>query len=159
MGRVRSKNKDKRIKITMAETENLVFKDPSVKPNKENLFSILGNKGRLWQSIMKFMHENYPDVSEEWKYYNDGKRWLFRMNRKKKTIFWIGVLQDTFIVTFYFGDKAESWIESSSLPEKIKGDFKTAKRYGKIRGISTKMADEKDVDNVLKLAAIKLKVI
>jgi hypothetical protein len=29
------------------------------------------------------------------------------MQQKKKTIFWVGVLKDTFRITFYFGNKAE----------------------------------------------------
>ena len=141
----------------MAETENFAFKDPLVKPDDKSVFSILGAKSRLWQSIMNYVHKRYPDASEEWKYYNDGKQWLFRMNHRKKTIFWIGVYPATFSITFYFGDKAETLIVNSDLPEPIKDEFKTAKRYGKIRGISIKMTDEKDVDNVQKLVALKLK--
>jgi hypothetical protein len=44
--------------------------------------------------------------------------------RKKKTIFWISLIENTFQVTFYFGDKAEPLIEKSELPEKIKVEFK-----------------------------------
>jgi hypothetical protein len=140
----------------MSETENIILTDRLIIPNNESIFSIIGNKSILWQSIMNYMHEHYKDISEEWKFYNDGKRWLFRLIQKKKTIFWIGVLKNTFRISFWFGDKAESLIESSDLPDSIKNDFKTAKRYNKIRAVSIKMTDETDVDNVLKLAAIKL---
>ena len=49
------------------------------------------------------------------------------MIRKKKTLFWIGILQDTFRITFYFGDKAEPLIENSDLPATMKEDFKNGK--------------------------------
>jgi len=142
----------------MSEAEKFILTDRLIKPDDETLFSIIGDKSRLWQRIMNYVKENYTGISEVWNYYNDGKQWLFRLNQKKKTIFWMGVLKDTFRITFWFGDKAESLIKSSDIPDRIKSDFKTAKRYNKIRGISIKMADETDVDTVLKLVAIKLKI-
>jgi hypothetical protein len=80
------------------------------------------------------------------------------MVQKKKTIFWAGILQDTFRITFYFGDKAESVIETSDLPSAIKDGFKTAKKYGAIRPISIKVFEYSDVENVLKLIVIKQKI-
>ena len=142
----------------MAEPENFVFKDPSVEPDDKAVFSIIGDKDRFWLAVMDHMHDNYPDAAGEWRYYNDGRQWLFKMTRKKNTVFWIVMLKDTFRITFYFGDKAEPLIQSSDLAVKIKNDFKTTKRYGKIRAISIKMANEKDVDTVKKLVALKLKV-
>jgi hypothetical protein len=142
----------------MAEKENLMLSDKQIIPTDEYIFSIIGDKKNLWQSIMNYASENYKDVSGSWNYYNDGKQWLFKLVQKKKTIFWLGVLKDTFRVTFYFGDKAELLIESSDLPGDIKDDFKTAKRYGSIRPVSIKMNDQRDVDNVLKLIAIKYKI-
>ncbi|MFA5819181.1 MAG: DUF3788 family protein [Bacteroidales bacterium] len=142
----------------MAEKDNLLLSDKDIIPDDEYIFSIIGDKKSLWQGIMNHMHHNYENTSGKWNYYNDGKRWLFKLVQKKKTIFWIGVLEDTFRVTFWFGDKAEPLIESSDLPQTIKNDFKTAKKYGSIRSVSIKMNDQSDVDNVLKLIAIKHKI-
>ena len=80
------------------------------------------------------------------------------MVQKKKTIFWGGILQDTFRITFYFGDKAEPIIEASDLPADIKSGFKNAKKYGAIRPISIKVFEHSDVENVLKLIVIKNKI-
>ena len=74
--------------------------------------------------------------SGEWNYYNDGKRWLFKMIWKKKTVFWISIPESAFRVTFWFGDKAEPLITGSDLPEVIKNDFKTSKKYGAVRAVS-----------------------
>ncbi len=142
----------------MAEKENLMFSDKQITPTDDLIFSIIGDKKDLWISIMKYMHENYEDSAGEWNYYNDGKRWLFKMVRKKKTIFWIGVLEDTFRVTFYFPNRAEPAIEESDLPEAIKDEFTNAKRYGSTRGLSIRMADPGDVENVIRLINIKVKL-
>jgi hypothetical protein len=107
---------------------------------------------------LNYVSENYKDISGSWNYYNDGKQWLYKLAQKKKTIFWAGVLKDTFRVTFYFGDKAEALIDASDLPQTMKDNFKTGKRYGKIRAVSIKMSDFSDVESVKKLVAIKMKL-
>jgi hypothetical protein len=134
---------------------NTILSDKNIKPTDDFIFSVIGNGKILWQSIMKHAVENYPGSAGEWNYYNDGKSWLFKLVRKKKTVFWISLIEDTFQVTFYFGDKAEPLIEQSELPEKIKEEFKSAKRYGAIRGITVLMKESADVKNVEKLIAIK----
>jgi Protein of unknown function (DUF3788) len=139
----------------MAEEEFLLLTDKEIYPADEYIFSLLGDKKILWQSIMNHMTSDYKDSLGQWNFYNDGKRWLFKMVLKKKTVFWAGLLNDTFRITFYFGDKAEALISDRNLPQKIIDDFKKAKKYGLIRPVSIKVNDQADVDNVLKLIAIK----
>jgi hypothetical protein len=91
--------------------EQPVLKDKSVYPTDDLVFSIIGNNSVYWKNLLKRIHETYPASEEVWTYYNDGKSWLFRVLLKKKTLFWIAVLKDTFRVTFYFGDKAEPVIK------------------------------------------------
>jgi hypothetical protein len=145
-------------KIDIIYMESIVLTDKTTKPNDDIVFSIIGNKFVLWKKIMKYLYANYSDVSEEWKFYNDGKRWLFRSLRKGKTIFWIGVLKKTFRISFWFGDKAEPLIDQSDLPENIKSDFRNAKKYNKIRSLSITMPNSKDVNNVIKLVEMKLTI-
>ncbi len=142
----------------MAESEKLVLGDKSVYPSDEILSSIFGDKMIIWQKIISYVKDNYKDITEEWRYYIDGKQWLFKMQQKKKTIFWAGVLKDTFRITFYFGNKAEPVIEGSNLPQKIKNNFRDAKRFGTLRPISTIVGGGKDLDNILKLIDVKTKI-
>jgi hypothetical protein len=142
----------------MAEKDFLKLSDKNIIPTDDYIFSILGDKKNHWQSIMTYISHDYDDASGTWNYYNDGKQWLFKMVRKKKTIFWGGIFEDTFRITFYFGDKAEPVIEASDLPHDIKEGFRTAKRYGAIRPISIKVYEHSDVENVLKLIIIKNKI-
>jgi hypothetical protein len=142
----------------MAEKENLMFADPEIKPTDDLIFSIIGERKADWQSIMDYLRQNYPDSSGIWNYYKDGKRWLFKMTMKKKTLFWVGIFEDTFRITFYFGNKADLIIETSDLPQILKDGFKTAKKYGAIKPISVKILEHSDVETVLKLIAIKSKL-
>jgi hypothetical protein len=142
----------------MTAKEIFVMSDPLVKPDEKLIFSIIGEKKILWQEIMNYLKSNYPDASGQWNYYKDGKAWLFKVVQKKKTIFWSAILEDTFRLTFYFGDKAEPVIVESKLPDKVKQDFLTGKKYGKIRAISLKINDMKDVEIVKTIVPIKVKI-
>ena len=142
----------------MAEYEKIDLSDKSVVPTDDFIFSVIGERKVQWLRIMNYLSENYPDASGTWNYYNDGKQWLFKFVRKKKTVFWAGILTDAFRITFYLGNKAETIIENSELPEIIKEEFKTAKKYGLIRPVSFIIKDQTDVDNVLKMIDIKSKL-
>jgi hypothetical protein len=142
----------------MSEIEKLVLSDPEKKPDDKLIFSIIGERKILWQKIMDYLKSDYPDASGDWNYYKDGKQWLLKMVQKKKTIFWCALYEDTFRVTFYFGDKAEPVIEASPLPDSVKLGFKTGKRYGKIRAISLKIYKMSDVEIVKTIVAIKVKI-
>jgi Protein of unknown function (DUF3788) len=142
----------------MSEKENLILSDKQIIPDDAYISSIIGDKNSLWQSIMNYVSDNYKNISGSWNYYNDGKQWLFKLLQKKKTIFWAGILKDTFRITFWFGDKGEPLIECSDLPQLIKDEFKTAKKYGSIRSVSIIINNTADVDNVLKMIAIKHRI-
>ena len=142
----------------MAEKEEMILSDRTVMPTDDYIFSILGEKKILWQNIISYATDNFKDISGVWNYYNDGKQWLFKLTQKKKTIFWGAMLKDTFRITFYFGDKVEPLLGNSDLPLKMKDDFKTSKRYGKIRPVSLKIFSAPDAESVKKLIAIKIKL-
>jgi hypothetical protein len=138
--------------------EPLVLTDKSVYPDDDLIFSIIGSNAVYWKSLLKSIRELYPASEEVWKYYNDGKNWLFRIILKKKTLFWVGIVADTFRITFYFGDKAEPAIIKSDLPEEIKMAFVNGKRYGKLRAITLKIKKQEDIDHALIIAGIKEKM-
>ena len=142
----------------MAEKEKLMFPDRNVFPTDDLIFSVIGEKKKFWDNIMQYASDNYKDISGLWNYYNDGEQWLFKLTQKKKTIFWGAILEDTFRITFYFGDKAEPVIVSSDLPAVIKDNFRTGQRYGKIRAISLKINTASDIEIVRTLIGIKVKI-
>ena len=142
----------------MAEKEISLFSDPDVKPDDKLIFSKIGSNKKHWQTIMNFMSENYKESEGTWNYYNDGKRWLFKMVLKKKTIFWGTVLEGTFRITFYFGGKAEPVIAASDIPDKAKEQYMTGPRYGMIRAITIPVNDESDVAAILKIIPVKVKL-
>jgi len=137
--------------------EPIILTDPKIQPNDELIFSIIGENAIYWKLIISYLHDNHSDITEVWRFYNDGKCWLFRTLRKTKTIYWAGILKDTFRITFYLSDKAESLIEESTLSENVKEEFWKTKG-SKFRAITVVMHATEDLENVLKLLEIKLNI-
>jgi ABC-type uncharacterized transport system YnjBCD substrate-binding protein len=142
----------------MNEKEKPVLSDPQTPPTDAFLENFLGHRISWWNSIMEDTMKGYPDVIPVWRFYNDGKQWLFRLMQKKNTIFWLSLVDNTFRITFYFPDRVEPLLEKCDVPESMKVDFMNSQHYGKIRGMTVRMDTEKDVDIVKKLIAVKLQL-
>ena len=138
--------------------EPIVLTDPNVQPTEELIFSIIGENSVYWEQLIEYVYENHFDITEEWRFYNDGKSWLYRALRKKKTLYWAEIIKDTFRISFWFGDKAEPVIEESTLPENIKDAFRNAKRYAHSRAVSIEVRSPEDFENVVKLLELKVKL-
>jgi hypothetical protein len=141
----------------MDKTELFKLTDKQVIPTDEYLLKIIGDKLELLKMVINYASGKYSDVSGEWRYYNDGKQWLYKLTRKKNTIFWGSVLGDAFRVTFYFGTKYQPLIDSSDLPESIKDDFNSVKNYGKIKPITIFVTEKSQLENIYKLIDLKQK--
>jgi hypothetical protein len=135
-----------------------VLGDKNQFPTEKIILSHIGRSKTLWQAFFEYLHEQHPELAEEWRYYNDGKSWLMKVTRKSKTVFWLSVIRDAFQTTFYFTAKAEEAIVNSSLSNELKEQFKSGKNYGKIRGLTIVFRNEKDIENAKILLALKLSI-
>jgi hypothetical protein len=135
-----------------------VLSDKTQFPTEEIIFSHLGKTKNIWISFFGYLRENHPDITSEWRYYNDGKSWLMKNTRKKKTVFWLSIKKETFRTTFYFTDKAAKAIAGSTIPAEMKKQFKGGKQFGKIRGLTVLFKYKKDIETAKTLLAIKLSI-
>ena len=133
-----------------------LLSDKTQFPTDEIIFSHLGKTKDIWVSFFEYLHKNHPDITSEWRYYHDGKSWLMKNMRKKKNVFWLSILKETFRTTFYFTDRAAKAIEDSTIPAEMKKQFKEGKHYGKIRGLTVLFKYKKDIETAKALLAIKL---
>ena len=129
--------------------------DKNEYPSNEVLSHYLGEVKNTWDSFVNFINVSYPNFSGEWRYYNDGKNWLYKLTKKKKTICWISIYHEKFKTTFYFPDKAEDLITKSELGKEYIDQFIYGKRYGKIRGITVEIKKQPDLNSTKILIEIK----
>lgn len=112
----------------------------------------------VWDAFIEFIRKDHPSFAGEWRYYNDGKSWLFKVTQKAKTICWVSVWNGFFKATFYFSDKATELIANSLLDKTYKEQFCDGKKYGKIRGVTVEVKKTTDLEAVRQLMAIKEKI-
>ena len=129
--------------------------DKSEYPDDKVLKRYLGDAKAAWDAFTTFLDSSYPDYTREWRYYNDGKSWLYKVANKRKTICWVGVYPGEFRTTFYFPDRAESLIVGSTLRKKFIEQFVNGRRYGNTRGLTVEIRRAADLSTTKKLIAIK----
>ena len=133
-----------------------ILSDKNQYPTEEIIYSHIGKSKSQWLSLFDYIHANHPDISEEWRYYNDGKSWLMKVTRKSKTVFWLSIIKGSFRTTFYFPDKAKDLLLKGIISDALKKQYKEGKNYGKIRGITINYKNKKDIEDAKSLMAIKL---
>lgn len=136
----------------------MVLTDKTEFPSDEVVFSHIGKAKSLWKALFEYIEAEHPDFGKEWRYYNDGKNWLLKVTRKKKTIFWLSVVKGAFRTTFYVMDRAEPEIMASALSAERKEGFVANKQPGKLTGITVVHTKKQDVDDAKALIGLKLKL-
>lgn len=124
-------------------------------PSTEIIEAHIGIAKPLWNSFFDYIHSEHPDFSEEWRFYNDGKRWLLKVTRKSKTIFWLTIQNGSFLTTFYFAARLGDAIEESPISEELKQQFRNGEKYNKIKGISITFKNNEDVEYAKSLIELK----
>lgn len=127
-------------------------------PDDSILLRYLGNVKSVWDEFAALLKQDYPSITGEWRFYNDGQSWLFKVTRKQGTVCWVSIWDGFFKTTFYFGDKASDLIAASALDQTYKTQFTDGQHYGKIRGVTVEVKTLTDLEAVRELIAVKLKV-
>ena len=138
-------------------TNDPVLRDKSQFPTDKVIFSHIGKAKPLRVALFKYLDDEHPDFTREWRYYNDGKSWLMKVQHKKKTVFWLSVIKGFFRTSFYIHERGEKIIEASKLSKDLKEQFH-AKGYGKLHGITVVYRVKKDIEFAKELIDIKLSV-
>jgi len=79
---------------------NVELKDENIFPDEEVLQKILGKSHEAYTSLLDLFARH--DMTTEWRYYPDGKAWLCKVQRKKKTIVWMSAWSGYMQATVYF---------------------------------------------------------
>lgn len=140
----------------MSEKDNYILNDPMTPPTEELISEILGEKYAWLKQIIDHVSQKNSQTEGQWKFYNDVKQWLFRMMKKKDTIFWMALLPGNARITFYFPGSAEHLITSSNLPDKII-DMYLSTMNKKFHPISLTLDQIDNISIICELADLKMK--
>lgn len=132
-----------------------LLNDQNEYPSDEVLARHLGKAKPAWDAFAAAVPERFPDASLEWRYYNDGKAWLCKLTRKKKTVCWISVWDGYFKTAFYFTSKSDKDIEELPIPPDVKDSYREHPSIGKLKPLVIEVKSKKALEPVFVVANYK----
>lgn len=115
--------------------------DPNVFPDESLLEAVLGEGYTVYRDLLDLFSKN--EITFEWKYYYDGRLWLCKASKKKKTIVWMSAMKGCIRATIYFPEKYIDGIYHQELSEATKDMIKNTKNTGRSKGCTFEMRSKK----------------
>ena len=139
----------------METINNIELKDKDIYPDDDVLSSVLGRAFDAYKELLVLFENN--DMSHEWRYYRDGKAWLCKVQKKKRTIVWMSAWRGFMQATVYFPERYLDKVYGLDIDEGIKNKIRNTKNTGKSKPCIFEVADESilsDLDKVMKLKVV-----
>jgi len=134
----------------------VLLRDPNTFPSDEVLQNALGDE--VYQILSSFLetitNEEYGLIVE-WRFYNDGKAWLGKVQHKKKTLLWLSIWEGFFKTSFYFTEKHLEDIAALDISDSIKDEFAQAKPAGRLIVIIIDVSNKEQLTDLLTVVRFK----
>lgn len=140
----------------MTSTDELQLRDENIFPDEEVLRTVLGPSYEAFTSLLNLIDKN--DMVHEWRFYKDGKAWLCKVQRKKKTIVWMSARKGYMIATVYLPVRLLKPLLELDISELSKENIRKAKNVGKSKPCSFEIRDEEVLADFEQVMQFKIKV-
>lgn len=137
-------------------SSQLLLRDENVYPDDVVLKSVLGDVFPVYQELTKTLTGSDFSIDLTWNYYKDGKSWLCKVTKKKKTIFWLSVWEGFFKAGFYFTETTGAGIATLDIDLSYKETFATAKPIGKLIPLVFDITRKEQLKDLLEVVRYKL---
>jgi len=125
-------------------------------PTDAELSAELGTSRSLWDDVLARLASECKIVDQEWNSYSVKAGWSLRLKVKKRNILYLGPCHGSFRVAFILGDRAVEAARKSKLPAAVMRLVQEGQRYPEGTAVRLDVKGAKDVETIVKLAAIKL---
>ena len=137
------------------ETINKIeLNDESVFPDEQLLKAILGKSYNAYSELLKLYDDNKMDY--EWRYYKDGKAWLCKVQKKKRTIVWMSAWKGYMQATVYFPEKYIDGIYELDISEEMKEKIRETKNIGKSKPCIFEIRNKNVLEDFNKVMQFKI---
>jgi hypothetical protein len=132
------------------------FDDKSHLPNERDLSEMLGPVSALWHDMKTHLASHYEPLTEQWNFSGKNYGWGLQLKQKKRTVLYMTPCQRYFLASFALGEKAVQAAHQSGLPDSVLSVIDGARKYAEGRGVRLEVRSKGDLENIKKLAAIKM---
>lgn len=136
--------------------DDLRLRNEHIYPDEKVLQSVLGPSFMVYEKIID-LSEEYK-LTLEWKYYRDGKAWLCKFQKKKKTILWISAWDGFIKATFYFPTRIIEQVYDLDISPSQKDLIKSARAIGKTHPCTFELRDGQYLQDFKKVMELKISI-
>lgn len=137
----------------METINNLELRDELIYPDDKVLESIIGESYPYYLMLLDLFSKY--EMKHEWRYYHDGKAWLCKVQRKKKTIIWMSAWPGYMQATVYVPEDRLQEVYDLEISEAAKNRIRTAKKVGKSQPCIFEIRNEMIVKDLEKVMILK----
>ncbi len=114
------------------DNQAMLLRDAAIEPTDQVLKGVLGPE--LYPVYLELVNiaSGELDLEYEWRYYKDGKSWLFKAVNKKKTVFWLSIWEGFIKTSFFFTEKTGVGIFDLPVSDAVKENFRKGESVGKL---------------------------
>ena len=134
----------------MESVNNIQLSDESIYPDENVLKGVLGRSYPSYCALLELFEEN--GMQYEWRYYKDGKAWLCKVQKKKRTIIWMSAWQGFMRAAIYIPERIIGEVYSLPIQEETKERIKATKNVGKSKPCLFEIRNQKilkDMDTIM----------
>ena len=138
------------------DPDTKLLQDPERVPTPEILKAEFGKLYPLYTELVDTLESDDVGLGMEWRYYKDGKAWLCKITRKKKTVVWMSAWQDYLNLGFYFTEKTGAGIPELEIAQELKKNYATADPIGKMKPLTVNLRESSQLQDLSKLLQYKI---
>lgn len=136
--------------------EQLLLKDENIFPDEDVLKTVLDDLYPVYREFIEIVTGEGYSLETQWNYYKDGKSWLCKITKKKKTILWLSVWDGYFKTGFYFTDKSVEAILALEIEKDLKETFLSTKPVGKLKPLVIDISSREQLKDLLAVVGCKI---
>jgi hypothetical protein len=133
------------------------FKEKNLVPDEQSIRETLKSNYIHLEAIRSYIAGSIGETKEEWKYYGAKYGWNLKNFYKKRNLYFIGMYDGYFKISFVFGERAFNAIMGSEISADLKTELSKARKYAEGRGLSIDVHDDTNLNDIKKLLQIKVK--
>nr|WP_321520356.1 DUF3788 family protein [uncultured Macellibacteroides sp.] len=133
----------------------MLLRNADTFPSDKVLKDALGDVYNVLDSFLGTITNEEYVLSFEWRYYNDGKAWLGKVQHKKKTVLWLSVWEGFFKVSFFFTEKHLEAIAALDISETVKNKFACEEPTGRLLPMVIEVNNENQLKDLLTVVRSK----
>jgi hypothetical protein len=134
----------------MEQINTIELSDETIFPDEQVLQRVLGDSYTAYTELLALFGR--LGMTHEWRYYRDGKAWLCKAQKKKRTIIWMSAWKGYMQATIYFPGRLLDGLYALDLNEETKERFEGTKNVGQSKPAMFEIRDHdilKDLETVI----------